>query len=243
MKKLLCAILAVVLVFALCACSLPSLKDLPPLPPLPGRESAEETSAGAEDGFAAREPLTLNVVLPADSPAVREYFGDADFVGRFEAENPGLYLQLELVGREELPGFLDEELARGEAPDVVCAASLSGLVSEDLLLPVETYCPKELLDDLFPGLLDACAPDGAVRALPDQVSAGALLCNAALLADAGVSVPDSWAALEEACGAILERYDGAVIPLGIDMSDGGGWSCFACYAWGSGGGFADADGA
>ncbi len=244
MKKLLALLLAAVMVFALAACgqqAAPAPAAEAPAAEAPAAETPAAEAPAADDG------ITLDVIICQYGPGTQEWFlgkgmNGTNFVDKFEAENPGIKLHLEVIPRVDIHQVVETRIANNNAPDILNIDTFSEFVSDGLLMPVKDYCPEDQYNDFFPAFIAESVIDGTVWALPDLVSARALFCNVDLLKGAGVEVPTTWAELEDACQAILDYYDGDVYPWGIDMTTDEGQACFAYYAWGNGGGFVDADG-
>ncbi len=239
MKKLLVLILAAVMAFTCCACS---LGDLPALPPLPDADDG----AQAEESAPQPEEITLDVILFDRSNVSRIVFLGSGADGRsfaetFEEENPGVRLRIEFVSQGKLAELLDKRLASGEIPDILNIDDLS-LIPEELLMPAEDCCSEELLGSFPSAVLAAFEAEGRVLALPDLVRAEALYCNLDLREEAGAVVPTTWAELEEACAAISEHFGGEVIPLGLDMTAEAAPDCFARFVWSGGGELLGPDG-
>ena len=195
----------------------------------------------------ADDEITLDVIICQYGPNTNEWFlgkgmDGSNFVEKFEAENPGIKLNLEVVSWNDVHQVVDTRIANNNAPDILNIDTFSEFVPDGLLMPVQDYCPEELFADFFPAFIAESVIDDVVWAVPDLASARALFYNVDLLEEAGVEVPTTWAELEDACQAILDFYGGDVYPWGIDMTTDEGQACFAYYAWGNGGGFVDADG-
>ena len=236
MKKFLALLLAAVMVFALAACGQQAA-------PAPAAAPAAEPAAEP----AADEGITLDVIICQYGPNTNEWFlgkgmNGTNFVDKFEAENPGIKLNLEVVSWNDVHQVVDTRIANNNAPDILNIDTFSEFVPDGLLLPVKDYCPDALFNDFFPAFIAESVIDDTVWAVPDLASARALFYNVDLLEQAGVAVPTTWAELEDACQALVDFYDGEVYPWGIDMTTDEGQACFAYYAWGNGGGFVDADG-
>ena len=249
MKKFLALLLAAVMVFALAACgqqAAPAPAAEAPAAEAPAAE-APAAEAPAAEAPAADEGITLDVIICQYGPNTQEWFlgkgmNGTNFVDKFEAENPGIKLNLEVISWNDVHQVVDTRIANNNAPDILNIDTFSEFVPDGLLMPVKDYCPEDLYNDFFPAFIAESVIDDTVWAVPDLASARALFYNVDLLKDAGVEVPTTWAELEDACQAILDYYNGDVYPWGIDMTTDEGQACFAYYAWGNGGGFVDADG-
>ena len=216
MKKFLALALALCMVFALCACG----------------QSSKDT--------------TLDVIICQYGPNTQEWFlgkgmNGTNFVDKFEKENPGVKLNLQVVSWNDVYSEVDARIAAGNAPDILNIDVFANYANEGLLLPVSEYCPDDLFKDFFPSFIDQSVIDGTCWAVPDLASARALYYNVDMFNEVGIEVPTTWAELEDASQAIVDFYGGEVYPWGIDMTTDEGQAAFAYYTWGNGGGFVDAD--
>ena len=214
MKKFLALLMALIMVFAL------------------------STAAFADDSY------TLDVIIAQYGPNTQEWFlgkgmDGSNFVEKFEAANPGIKLNLEVISWNDLKTVADTRIASGQAPDVLNLDTFADYANEGLLMPVSEYCPEDLFEDFFPSFIDQSVIDGVCYAVPDLASARALFYNTAIFEEVGVEVPTTWAELEDVSQQILDFYEGEVYPWGVDMTTDEGQACFAYYAWGNNGGFVD----
>ena len=217
MKKILALAMVLCMVFSFCA-----------------------VSASADD-------ITLDVIICQYGPNTQEWFlgkgmNGTNFVEKFEAENPGIKLNLEVVSWNDVYTVVDSRINAGNAPDILNIDVFAAYATEGLLEPVSQWCPEELYNDFFPSFIDQSVIDDTVWAVPDLASARALFYNVDMFNEVGVEVPTTWAELEDVSQAILDYYNGEVYPWGIDMTTDEGQAAFAYYTWGNGGGFVDADG-
>jgi len=195
----------------------------------------------------ADDEITLDVIICQYGPNTNDWFlgkgmNGSNFVEKFEAENPGIKLNLDVVSWNDVYTEVDTRIANNNAPDILNIDVFANYANEGLLLPVKDYCPDDLFADFFPQFIAQSVIDDTVWAVPDLASARALFYNVDMLKEAGVEVPTTWAELEDASQAIIDFYGGEVYPWGIDMTTDEGQAAFAYYTWGNGGGFVDADG-
>lgn len=196
---------------------------------------------------AAEDEIVLDVIICQYGPNTEDWFlgtgmNGTNFVAKFEAENPGIKLNLQVVSWNDVYTEVDTRIANGNPPDILNIDVFANYASEGLLLPVSDYCPPELFADFFPSFIEQSVIDGVCWAVPDLASARALFYNVDMFNEVGIAVPTTWAELEDACQAIIDYYGGEVYPWGIDMTTDEGQAAFAYYAWGNGGGFVDAEG-
>ncbi len=242
MKKFLAMLLALAMVFALCACGQSTTQAAQPATEEAAAPAAEEAAAPAADG-----EITLDVIICEYGTNTREWFlgsgmNGTNFVDKFEAENPGVKLNLEVVSWNDVYTVVDTRIASGQAPDILNIDVFANYANDGLLEPVSQYCPDELYADFFPSFIEQSVIDGVCWAVPDLASARALYYNVDMFDEMGIAVPATWSELEDAAQTILDFYDGEVYPWGIDMTTDEGQAAFAYYTWGNGGGFVDADG-
>lgn len=201
-------------------------------------QGAQETKA------AAAEPITLDVIIAQYGPNTQNWFlgnglNGSNFVKLFEAANPDVKLNLEVVSWNDLYTVVSTRISNNNAPDILNIDTFADYATEGLLLPVKDYCPDELYKDFFPSFIDQSVIDGTVWAVPDLASARTMYYNADMFKEVGIEVPATWAELEEACQAILDYYGGNVYPWGIDMTTDEGQAAFTYYTWNNEGGFVD----
>ena len=182
MKKLLALTLALCMAFALCACGQTAA-------PAPATE-APAAEAPAEEAPAAEE-ITLDVIICQYGPNTQEWFlgsgmNGTNFVDKFEAENPGVKLNLEVVSWNDVYTVVDTRIASGQAPDILNIDVFANYANEGLLEPVSQYCPEELYNDFFPSFIEQSVIDGTVWAVPDLASARALYYNVDMFEEVGI---------------------------------------------------------
>lgn len=243
MKKILALLLALVMVLALCACGAEKTE-----PEETAEAPAETTTEAAEtEEAAAADEIVLDVVIAQYGPNTQDWFlgtgmDGTNFVDKFESENPGIKLNLEVISWNDLATVIDTRITNHQQPDILNIDIFANYANEGLLEPVSQWCPEELYEDFFPSFIAESVIDDTVWAVPDLASARALYYNVDMFEEVGIEPPTTWAELEDCCQAILDYYGGEVYPWGIDMTTDEGQAAFAYYTWGNGGGFVDAEG-
>ena len=197
--------------------------------------------------FAAQADVELDVIICQYGPNTNDWFlgsgmDGSNFVEKFEAENPDIKLNLDVVSWNDVYTEVDTRIASDNAPDILNIDVFANYANDGLLLPVSDYCPDDLYEDFFPSFIEQSVIDDTVWAVPDLASARALFCNADIFEEVGIDYPTTWSELEDACQAIIDFYDGEVYSWGIDMTTDEGQAAFAYYTWGNGGGFVDENG-
>ncbi|MBR3873542.1 MAG: extracellular solute-binding protein [Clostridia bacterium] len=197
--------------------------------------------------FALAEDITLDVIIAQYGPNTNDWFlgtgmNGTNFVDKFEAENPGVKLNLEVVSWNDISTVVSTRISNGTQPDILNIDLFANYANEGLLLPVSDYCPEDLFADFFPSFIEESVIDGTVWAVPDLASARAMFYNVDMFEEVGIEVPETWAELEDACVAIKDFYGDEVYPFGMDMTTDEGQANFAYFTWGNNGGFTDAEG-
>ena len=197
--------------------------------------------------LAESSDITLDVIICQYGPNTNEWFlgsgmNGTNFVDKFESENPGIKLNLQVVSWNDVYTEVSTRISNNNAPDILNIDVFANYASEGLLLPVSDYCPEELYNDFFPSFIQQSVIDGVCWAVPDLASARALYVNTDILNEVGVEIPTTWTELEDVCQAIVDFYGGDVYPWGIDMTTDEGQAAFSYYVWNNDGGFVDADG-
>ncbi|MBR6029530.1 MAG: sugar ABC transporter substrate-binding protein [Clostridia bacterium] len=196
---------------------------------------------------AEEDVITLDVIICQYGPNTQDWFlgtgmDGSSFVEKFEAANPGIKLNLEVVSWNDVYTVVSTRISDHNAPDILNIDVFADYANEGLLLPVSDWCPEDLYADFFPSFIEQSRIGDTVWAVPDLASARALYYNVDILNEVGVEVPTTWAELEDVAQQIIDFYDGEIYPWGLDMTTDEGQAAFAYYTWGNGGGFVDAEG-
>lgn len=231
MKKIFALLLALTMVFALCACGGTSAEQ-------PAAEQPAEAPADAPAD--AAEKVTVNVIAAQYGQNTADWW--VGFEKDFEDANENIDLVVDVVSWNDIYTVVNTRIANGEAPDILNIDVFADYQADDLLLPAQDYVSAETYAKMYPAFLDQSLVDGTVWAVPDLASARALYYNADIFEEVGVEVPTTWEELTAVAQQIKDFYNGEVYPWGIDMTTDEGQAAFAYYVWNNGGDFTDADG-
>lgn len=115
----------------------------------------------------AEDDITLDVIICQYGPKTNDWFtgtgmDGTNFVDKFEAANPGIKLNLEVVSWNDVYTVVSTRISNNNAPDILNIDVFANYASEGLLMPVSDYCPEELYKDFFPSFLDQSVIDGTV---------------------------------------------------------------------------------
>ncbi|MDX1691711.1 MAG: extracellular solute-binding protein [Acidimicrobiia bacterium] len=199
-------------------------------------ESTTTTAAPTTTAAAGLEG-TLKVLLHQNPPLVEYMEG---FNERFEAANPGVEIEMEVVSAADQATAIQTRLTANEV-DVVdfCPAPCSAFSNAiqpymtDVDPPlwqqlIEAGLVADLTGEAFvanwdqTAVADAGSYDGSVYALPaGRVSYSGMFVNLDLLADNGLETPTTWDALVDACAVLTASGNSCMTVGGAD-----GWPVF-----------------
>ncbi len=233
MKKLIALLLALVMVFALCACGPAGTTETnPPSNEPPASQPAEQPSDPPAGGKTA-----LNVIISQYGNYTQQWW--TQFEQDFEAANQDIDLTIEIVSWNDLYTVVETRIGNNNAPDILNIDTFADYVADDLLMPAEEYTSAELKAKIVPSFWNANEMDGTVWALPILASVRGLFYNKDILEAAGVANPPAtWDEVKDAC-AKIKAYNADIIPWSLDISSDEGQAAFAYYTWNNGGGFVD----
>ena len=133
----------------------------------------------------------------------------------YEAENPDVDIQIEVVPWNTLLQRLTTDIAGGTAPDlsIIGTRWLLDFAAQDVAEPLDEYLTPEFRSTFIDTFMQPSVIDGQIMGLPVAASARAMMVNKDLFEQAGAEVPTTWDELYEAAEKISE-IDGA---FGIGM--------------------------
>ena len=198
------------------------------------------TASMAQPVLAADSKTTLDVIISQYGTQTQTWW--TQFEKDFEAENPDIDLNVEIVSWNDLYTKVNTLVANNNAPDILNIDVLADYVADDLLMPATEYASEDLQAKFFPAFWEASTIDDTVYALPILASCRALFYNKDILDEAGASVPTTWAEVQETAQKIKDKFGDDVYPWGIDMTTDEGQAAFSYYTWNNGGGFVDENG-
>jgi len=166
-----------------------------------------------------------------------------EFEANFEAANPAIDLNIEIVSWNDIYSVVTTRISTGEQPDILNISGFADYVADDLLMPAEEYTSAAVKAQIIPSFWNSNEMDGTVWALPILASCRALFYNVDLLNAAGItSAPKTWDDVLAACEAIRATHGSSVTPWALDISTDEGQAAFSYYSWNFGGGYVDAAG-
>jgi multiple sugar transport system substrate-binding protein len=122
----------------------------------------------------------------------------------FEAANPDIDINIEVVPWNTLLQRLTTDVAGGNAPDlsIIGTRWLLDFVSQGIAEPVDGYMTPEFKDTFIGTFMEPGIIDGQMMGLPVAASARAMMVNLDLYEKAGVAPPTTWDELYTAAQAI-----------------------------------------
>lgn len=133
----------------------------------------------------------------------------------YEAENPDVDIQIEVVPWNTLLQRLTTDIAGGTAPDlsIIGTRWLLDFAAQGVAEPLDEYLTPEFESTFIDTFMQPSVIDGQIMGLPVAASARAMMVNKDLFEQAGAEVPTTWDELYDAAEKISE-IDGA---FGIGM--------------------------
>lgn len=119
----------------------------------------------------------------------------------FEAENPDIHINVEVVPWDTLLQRLTTDIAGGASPDISIIGTrwLLDFAEQGIAEPVDAYLTPEFKSTFIDTFMAPSVIDGQIMGLPVAASARAMLVNKDLFDKAGAALPTTWD----------ELYDGA----------------------------------
>jgi alpha-1,4-digalacturonate transport system substrate-binding protein len=173
--------------------------------------------------------LALGLAAPAMAQEIRFMcYSDGnecevydDVLTRFEADNPGVDVIVDVVPYQAILENLPVQLAAGTGPDIAKVTDLGGL--NEYYLDLAPYVDRDYWEASFGGTLDwyrAGPEDDGIYGMHSQLTITGAFINATLFEQAGVDVPGAdatWADWAAASRAVAEATD-TPFPMAIDRS-------------------------
>ena len=157
----------------------------------------------------------VRVTVAEYSTKTAPYFADVE--KEFEAANPGIDVQIEIVPWDVLLQKLTTDIAAGTNADlsIIGTRWLIDFVQQGIAEPLDGYIKPEFKDRFIDTFLSPSVMEGKTYGLPIAASARAMYYNKDILSKAGVANPPAtWAELQDAARKIKES-GGDVFGFGL----------------------------
>ena len=188
---------------------------------------------------------TLSFMVAEYSPKTAPFWQEQ--VKTFEAAHPGVKVNLEVVGWQQMHDTTAQRIAAGNLPDLVNTATiwLPEWVEAGALQEVgPAYVSDAVRNDIVPALLEkGAAYQGKIYGLPIAAGARGMFVNDKLMQEAGLDPakpPKTFADLKAAALQIKDKT--GKFGFGFDAKGVQAFRYFGFFLWNSGGDFFDADG-
>ncbi|WP_274629495.1 ABC transporter substrate-binding protein [Arvimicrobium flavum] len=157
----------------------------------------------------------VRVTVAEYSSKTGPYFAEVEKA--FEAANPGIDVQFEIVPWDVLLQKLTTDIAAGTNADlsIIGTRWLIDFVQQGIAEPLDGYITPEFKDRFIETFLSPSVMDGKTYGLPIAASARAMYYNKDILSKAGVANPPAtWAELQDAARKI-KASGGDVFGFGL----------------------------
>lgn len=136
-------------------------------------------------------------------------------VDEFEADNPGVTVDMDIFGNEQYRERLSVIGAANELPDVGMTWG-GGFIEPYARGNMFTDLSDLVTDSFIPGTADAYAVDGGVYGLPLELNITPIYYNTAIFEENGVEVPETWDEFKEVVEVLV---DNGVTPITLGNRD------------------------
>ena len=122
-------------------------------------------SMASMGAMAEGDTVDVNVIAAQYGQNTADWW--AKFVEDFNADNPGINLNVEVVYWNDIYTVVNTRIANGEAPDVLNIDVFADYQADDLLLPIQDVVSEETYSKMYDAFLAQSEVDGTVWAIPD----------------------------------------------------------------------------
>lgn len=198
-RNLLSVFISLLMIISLIACS--------------GNEG-KETSSVSADSAATAESVELTLwTFPfgTDAQLADERANYDKIVADFEAENPGITVNVEILPWDNRETKMLTAIASGSGPDIMYLNPdiLKLFESYGVLAPITDYISDETVSEYSASLLDGSVRlNGELYGLPVLVDLGTPVYNLELLAEIGMdetNLPETWEEYDQMLAALKEK--------------------------------------
>ncbi|MFJ8075587.1 extracellular solute-binding protein [Streptomyces sp. NPDC096176] len=162
----------------------------------------------------------------------------ADLTAAFEAQNPGIDVEVQIESWNDVDRKVAEMVKAGEAPDIAQIGAYADYAAADKLYSADQMLSIPVQSNFLPPLVDAGETKRVQYGLPFVASTRLLFYNKELFEEAGITgTPDTWAELQADAEKLKLNTDVTypfALPLGPEeaqaetqmwlLSGGGGYT-------------------
>lgn len=147
------------------------------------------TETGGDSGAAASgEPTNIRVVAAQYTDQMQPYYDD--LVERFEAENPNITVDVEVVSWNDIDQKIKTMVQTNDLPDIGNLNYFSSFAADGLLYTADELLPQEVLADMVPTFIENSKYEGTAFAVPDLASARLFFYNKDIFDEVGLTADD-----------------------------------------------------
>lgn len=192
--------------------------------------------SGEDSGESGSEQKTITAVFAQYTEAMRPYYDD--LVERFEADNPDIMVEFEVVSWLDIDEVMSTRIATNTAPDIGNLNQFANLAADGLLYEASEIVSPEVLADMIPTFMDNSSYDGVAYAVPDLASARLFFYNQDIFDQVGLTADDiaTWDGVRAAAEKIKAELPNTT-PLAIPMGPEEAQAEFLIWAASNGGGY------
>src|SRR5690606_37883150 len=140
-------------------------------------------------------------------------------IAQYEDENPGINVEVEVLGNEQYKEKLKVLSSSDSLPDVGmtwAAGFLTPYVDGNLFTPLNDLLDSGLYDQFVAGTTEAYAIDGNTYGLPLELNIAPIFYNKAIFDEYGLSVPETYEDFKE---VVTTLADNGVAPIALGNKD------------------------
>ncbi|WP_298462349.1 ABC transporter substrate-binding protein [uncultured Cellulomonas sp.] len=177
-------------------------------------------SGGGDTGNAAEEggDVTLTMWHNSTTGPGKEYWDNT--AAAFEAENPGVTIDIQSVQNEDMDGKLQTALNSGDSPDIFMArggGKLADIVEAGQVMDLTDLITDETRAAVGDGVLQAFSVDGKVYGMPTAVLPGGFYYTQEVFDKAGIeSTPET---MDELVAATEALKGAGIAPVALGAKD------------------------
>jgi multiple sugar transport system substrate-binding protein len=188
------------------------------------------------------DDVTLRLVAAdyGDSAANSSKKYWAKLVEEYEADHPGVKIQVDVYSWNDVDREVKEMVEAGEAPDMAQIGAYADYAADGLLYPADELLSIPVQADFAAQLATAGQIDGAQYGMPFAASTRLLFYNKTLFQKAGLTAPTSWDELAAAAGAL--KAEGVKYPYALPLGPEEAQAETMQWLLSGGGGYTDTSG-
>ncbi|WP_138419077.1 extracellular solute-binding protein [Aquibacillus sediminis] len=183
-------------------------------------EGNNNSDSNSNDTSSSEETKTIEFMhlWPEGSSAMHNQIVD-EIAADFEAENPGVEVDLEVLSNEQYKDKIKVLSTSNELPDVGmtwAAGYLNPYVEGNKFAQLDDLLEGDLNDEFVAGTAEAYAIDGNTYGLPLELNITNVFYNKAMFEENGVEVPETYEELLEVTNTLSEN---GVNPIALGNKD------------------------